>query len=423
MSDVTSYLRSGGLTLLAIGVGGFAADYALNVGLSHLLPPHEFGDYRVARAFAAFFGVAVLLGGDRAAPKALASSLERGETAPAWEYIRFYLGLGLALSTVVIVVTWTVSYLHLGSADPMHHHAVAWLVLSVPIQAAGALASRGLQSARRPFLAAFPWRVALPLLLLLFLSLTAWRLGGLTLETALLLAILSLALVAATQWWQLRQLELPVLERDPGSRAPRLWLHTSVPMMGAFLVTLALSQSDLYFLELLGDEAEVGHYAAAITTAHFLLLVQTTVVGLMAPLVQPALEAGEQASRDTRRRGQRLMLAGLLPAAALLVLGARPILSLFGALYPQAAPALVLLVVGNTAWAAAALSVLWLQYSHRGTWIVAITLATLVVDSAFNALLIPRYGMDGAAAGTAVTMSLAAVAVVLARRHGGELAA
>ena len=419
MTDVSTYLRRGGLALFAVGIGGFLADYALNVGLTRLLPPHEYGDFRVAYEFAAFFAAAVLLGGDRAAPKALAGPLERREWGRAWEYIRFYLGLGLALSAVVIAATWATSWLHVGNTDPLHHHAVAWLVLSVPMLAVGALASRGLQSARRPFLAAFPWRVGLPGLILLALLFTAWVRGGIELHHALLLALAGAAVVSGAQWWQLRRLDLPELSRDPDSRRSRLWLQTSVPMMGAFLVSLALSQSDLYFLEWLGDEAEVGHYAAAMTTAHFLLLIQATVVGLMAPLLQPAIDEGPEAARHTLRRGQRLMLAGLLPAAIVLALAARPVLSLFGPSYLQAVPVLIFLLVGNTTWAAAALSILWLQYTERGAVIVAIAASTLVVDSLLNALLIPRYGMQGAAASTAVTMTLAALAVVVVRRRGG----
>jgi len=420
MTDVSTYLRRGGLTLIAVGIGGFLADYALNVGLSRLLPPHQYGDFRVARELAALLSVAVLLGGDRAAPKALAGPFERREWARVWEYIRFYLGVGLVLSVLAIAVIWSLSWLHVGSTDPMHHHAVAWLVLSVPLLSVGALASRGLQSARRQFLAAFPWRVGLPALILLPLLLTAWVRGGVELHHALLFALAAAAVVSLAQWRQLRRLELPELARDPGFRQSRRWLHTSLPMMGAFLVVLALSQSDFYFLEWLGDEAEVGHYAAAVTTAHFLLLIQTTVVGLMAPLLQPSIDRGPDEARQVLRRGQRLMLAGLLPAALALALAARPILSLFGPSYPHAATVLVCLLAGNAVWAAAALSILWLQYTHRGTAIVAIAAGTLLVDSLLNLLLIPRYGMEGAAASTALTMTLAALAVVVVRRRGGD---
>lgn len=422
MTAISTYLRRGGLALVAVAVGGFAADFVLNVGLSRLLPAHEYGDYKVAHAFAAFFGVAVLLGGDRAAPKALAGPLAAGETARAWEYLRFYLRLGLALSAAVVVATWAASVLHFGTADPRGHHALAWMALAVPVHATGALASRALQSARYPVLASLPWRVGAPALFLLLVGVASRRSGDVALPQVVLLAVATVVLVTGWQWWELRRRRMPRFDRDPAARTPRRWLTTSVPMMGAFLVTLALSQSDLYFLEVLGDEAEVGLYAAAATSAHFLLLIQTTVVGLIAPLVQPALETGPEAALDARRQGERLLLVGLVPAAAILVLAARPILSLFGAGYADAAPVLALLVAGNLTWAAASLSTLWLQYTDRGTVVVAVTVATLAVDSLLNAVLIPRFGMEGAAGGTAVTMTLAAAALVAARRRSTRAA-
>lgn len=421
MSDTASIFRRGGLALVLIAVGGFAADFAFNVGLTHLLPAHEFGDYRVAHAFAAFFGVAVLLGGDRAAPKALAGPLATGATGRAWEYIRFYLGVGLALSTLVIAATWAACVLFHGKAELAGLHPIALLVVAVPLHASGAMASRGLQAAQYPIRASVPWRVGAPLLVLGLIGLTTWWRGGITLPEIVALAVLTVLIVGAWQWWQLWRLKLPRFDRDLEARAPRRWLATSVPMMGAFLVVLALNQSDLYFLEIFGEEHEVGHYAAALTSAHFLLLIQTTVVGLMAPLIQLGLEKGRESGERAYRRGQRLMLAGLVPGAVGLALAARPVLSLFGGGYPAAVPVLELLVVGNLAWAVAALSTLWLQYTERGTVVVAIAAATLVVDSALNALLIPRFGMVGAAAGTAVTMVLAAIAVIVARRRDRHL--
>ena len=415
-TSTARYLRRGGLAVIAIGLGGFAADYALNIGLSRLLDPHEYGDFKVARTFAAFFGAAVLLGGDRAAPKVLAGVLERRETGRAWEYLRFYLRIGLGLSALVIAVTWLASLWHVGSQDPAHHHAVAWLVVCVPFLAVGALASRTLQSVRRPVLAALPWRVGLPALILLALVALAWTRSGLHLVEALGASIAATAMITAWQAWDAHRHALPELRRAPAAAEPRSWLAASLPMMGFFLVTVALAQSDLYFLEILGDEHEVGLYAAAETTAHFLILIQTTVVGLMAPLLSTALEAGGDAPAVIHRRGQRVMLAGLVPALALLVVAGEPILALFGDAYVQAEPELHLLLVANFAWATAALTGLWLQYTGRGHAVVVVAAVTLAIDSALNLVLIPRYGMRGAAASTAATLTLAAVALVIARR-------
>jgi hypothetical protein len=57
-----------------------------------------------------------------------------------------------------------------------------------------------------------------------------------------------------------------------------------------------------------------GGAAAGATSAHFVLLIQVTVIGLVAPLVQPALDRGADAARDVRRHGRQLMLAGVVPA-------------------------------------------------------------------------------------------------------------
>lgn len=417
MSTEANYLRRGAVTLGLVAVGGYLTDYGFNLGLTRSLTPHGYGDFKVAYAFAHLFGLAVLLGGDRAAPMVLSSCLERGQVRRVWEYLRFYLlvatGLGVALTAVV----WTVSYLHVGSIDPHHHHPLAWVVLAVPLNAAAAMVSRTLQSARRPAQAALPWRIGLPALQLALFGLVIGLRGGLAVEEAVAIGIVATASITAGQWFWVRRLGLVEIAREPGFSRPRGWLVASLPMMGSFLVALGLSQSDVYFLELLGDEAEVGHYAAAATAAHVVLLIQTTVIGLVAPIARPAIEKGLAASRSTFRRSQALMLGALVPAVLLLVALAGPIMALFGPEYRVAHSVLVMLAAGNFAWAVAALASLWLQYEGRAGAVVAISASSLVVDSALNLLLIPRYGMIGAAAGTAATLSAAALALAVVRRR------
>jgi O-antigen/teichoic acid export membrane protein len=420
VSTNATYLRRGALTLGAVTVGGYLADYGFNLALTRFLTPHEYGDFRVAFAFAFFFGLAVLLGGDRAAPMVLAPCLERGETRKVWEYLRFYLANACALSLGLAAVVWTASWLHVGSSDPQDHHPLAWVVVAVPINAAGAMVSRTLQAARRPSMAALPWRIGLPLVEIALFALVIATHGQLGVEEAVAIAVAAVAAVAGAQWVWVRRLRLVELARDRAFREPRGWLGASLPMMGSFLVALALNQSDLYFLEALGDDAEVGHYAAASTAAHVLVLVQTTVVGLVAPLARPAIEKGKEASRSTYRQGQSLMLWALIPVAAVLVVAGRPILALFGPEYVAAHAVLELLALGNLSWAAVALASLWLQYRGRAAGVLAISIATLVVDSGLNLVLIPRYGMTGAAAGTAATLSAAALAIVLVHRRGRE---
>ena len=58
-----------------------------------------------------------------------------------------------------------------------------------------------------------------------------------------------------------------------------------------------------------------------------------------------------------------------------------------------------------------------LQYRGRAGAVLAISAATLLADSALNLMLIPRYGMEGAAGGTALTLTAAAAAVIAVHRR------
>lgn len=406
-------MRRLALAMGGVSVTGYAVDYGFNLGLTRFLTPHAYGDYKVAFSFAFFLGLAVLLGGDRAAPMVLSPAIEQGSPRKVWEYLRFYLRTAALLGGGVVLVTWVLSALHVGSSDPQDHHVLALAVVAVPLNAAAAMVSRTLQSAHRPVRATVPWRVGLPLLqLLLFASLVAWR-GKLTVHEAILISIAATAGLTWWQWRDLHRLGLVEVRRDPAARQARAWLTASLPMMGTFLVALALNQSDLYFLELLGDESEVGHYAAASMAAHFVPLVQVALVSLMAPLLRPALDKGAEASRRLFRQGQTLILVSVLPVAAVLVLFAAPILGLFGPSYQDSLGVLMALVLGNVTWALAALSSLWLQYRRRAVAVLVVSIGTLIFDSLFNLILIPRYGMEGAAASTAATLTLAAAAIIV----------
>lgn len=285
MTQNRVYLRRGALVLLAIAVGGFFADYLFNLGLSRLLSAHDYGDFKVTLAFATLSSTLVLLGGDRAAPRVLSDPFERGDNSAAWEYFRFYFWLMLVLSIVLIVGTLVVSGLHFGPIDPQHHHPLAWIVFAVPLIAVGALFGRILQSAKKLGKATLPWRIAFPLLQLILVLIVSHVVAGFNVVWVIMLAFLSSGLIVVWQGWMILRLKLVQFQRAPDLLMPKYWLSMSIPLMSGFVLALILTQSELYMLEILGEERHVGYFAAAVTTAHFLMLIQVTVIGLMMPLI------------------------------------------------------------------------------------------------------------------------------------------
>ena len=398
--------------------GGFLADYAFNLTLSRVFVPHEYGDFKVAYAFAFTCSVIVLLGGDRAAPKFLSTALVTGDNRVVWEYIWFYLRIALVLSAAIVILTTIATVLHIGRADPEHHHPLFHISFTIPLIAIVALLSRVLQAAKRLGAAVLPVRIGLPVLQMVLVVTASFFMETVTLLVVIVLAAAAVVVVGIWQWRRVKALHLVSIERHPELLDQKEALAVSVPMMAAMLVALALTQMDLFMYETLGDEHEVGHFAAAATTAHLVILAQVTVVGLFAPLVAPAMEAGLQAARDLFWHAQRLIVFSSIPLAAGLIYFGGDLLRLFGEGFDDATTALQILTIGYLVSALAALSSVWLQYSGKGQAVVAISIAALLIDAVCNYLWIPTHGLSGAASATACAMSVAAVATwIVIYRH------
>jgi len=408
-SPVRDYLKKGGLILALSVIAGFALDYLFNLTLSRTLPSHEYGDYKVAFAFAAITSVLSLLGGDRVAPRILSGALSQGDNRGVWEFLRFYLLITAGLSLLVILCTALASYWHIGSTDLEHHHPLLLMSLAIPLISTGALLSRILQSAKYLALSNLPWRIALPLLKIALILLLAATLPEVELWHVVAAGITAVCLIIGFQWHKIRQLNLLTLQRAPESFNGNQLLKLSVPMMLAMLLTLALNQTDLFLLEMLAPEHEVGLFAAAATTSHILPVVQTTLAGLFLPLIGPALEGDAGRARALFWHGQKLIGAAVFSLLACLLVAGPWLLSFFGKDYLQAEQALIFLCLAYALWALAAFASTWLQYAGKGSYVIRIGCATLALDAGFNFYLIPLYGINGAAIATLIAMAFAAL--------------
>jgi O-antigen/teichoic acid export membrane protein len=381
--------------------------------LSNTLGAHAYGDFKVAYAFAFLCSVFVVLGGDRAAPKYLAGPLSRGDNRVAWEYMWLFVRVAAVLSAVVIALTVMVSALHLGEVAADEHHALAYLSFTVPLIAVGALLARLLQSAKLLSDALLPWRIGLPAVMIaLLVGFGAFL--ELTLYGVMLIAGSAVVVVVGWLWWRARRRGLLEIHRYPSLLNPRSTLAAAIPMMAAMVLTLALTNADLFLFEALGDEDEVGHFAAAAATAHWIFLAQMAVTSVFAPLIPLAMSAGGQLPRELFWRAQKWVVSAAALLGLVVMAFAPQLLSLFGAGFDHAATAVRLLTLAYVVSCLAAPSSIWLQYSGRGRTVVVIGVAALILDVAGNLLLIPSYGYNGAAAATAIAMAFYAAAIMLA---------
>ncbi|AZZ98225.1 hypothetical protein ELR70_14535 [Pseudoalteromonas sp. R3] len=404
-----NYLKHGALTLCVSVIVGFIVDYAFNLSLSRNLSAHEYGDYKVAYAYATICGVMVLLGGDRVAPKFLAKPLADNATSQVGGFVLFFCKIAVSLSLIVFVFTYLTGYWHIGSWSLEEHHALLWISAAIPLIAIGAILSRVLQSAKMLVYANLPWRIGLPLGKTIAVIALAALLEQVHLWQVIAAGIGLLLIITSLQLAILRKKNLlSFTSLTPVNDGTKL-LMTSVPMMLAMLVTIAISQLDLYMLELLALEHEVGHYAGAVTTAHMLPVAQVSIIALFVPLLGQALDKGEEHAEHVLWQAQRVMVVVVVLLSIALMASGSHLLKLFGEDFFTAKEALRYLILGSCFWAVTAFISTWLQYTGKGKYVVVIGLLTLFTDAILNWLLIPSHGITGAAISTCAALFLASL--------------
>lgn len=419
-STEQGYLERGARAMMIITSVGFALNFVFNLVLSRLLSPEDFGDFKVADSFIDLCQVAVLLGGSVAALRFLPDYMGGPKREAVWEYTRFYMMVMLGMSLLVIAGTAFVTFLNTGPVDLQHHHPLVFAVLVVPVSAAVAMIRKPPQAAKDLRLAFVPYWIGYPIIALALVGLVYMINGEVTDIGAVFIIFVVNVLILIYIWYHVHRRGHMPLKRDTHVSVPKEWLKISMPMMMIVTVQIIVRQTDIYMLEILGGEAEVGLFAACSTIAGVMIVVQSSIVGVLTPLMTQAAEQGTETVAELNRKGQRKLFLIGLPVVVLIAVFADEILGLFGPTYPQAVTALYILLAAFFVQISLTLPAIWLRYCGYVNPVLVVLIGQALLVIGLNFWLIPRYGVTGAAISTAIAYGLGRIAmVILMRRYMG----
>lgn len=241
---------------------------------------------------------------------------------------------------------------------------------------------------------------SIPLVLFLVLYLL-WPDKAFT--AALISWVLGLSAVSVVGWFLMKKYHSFRLVWRPGEQKTLLrYSGKSHPEM---LFQQVLMRGDQLFVGVMLPAAALGHYAMAVAAVELLVIIPEAVTTpLMKRLLQQDAEM-EAMTPFALRITATVMLAGCFGMA---VLGEWLIVILFGVAYKPAYPALLLLLPGLLATCHASILRLDLLGKGRpGTLSFIIGVATLI-NLILNFVLIPRYGIEGAAVANSISYILVA---------------
>ena len=397
-----------GSFVLQVGFAGFAFFNALV--LARVLGAGGYGAFANAMAWVSLLTIPATFGFGILVVRDTAIYRSQGKWALLKGLLRFADRFVLMLSVALAIVAAGVAgWMFSSPSQAMMRHTVWIALLLLPLFALYNLqeaATRGLEyviRARLPGMIVRPGLLLCGIVTLYFL----WP-GHLSAPVAMGVNVFAGIVALGLGFVFLRQLLPAEAKISTPKYTPRPWLKAAFPMLIYGGAQIVLGQTDIVMLGVMRGPREVGLYAAAHRLA--LLLVYVTIANetILAPIVS-RLHAIDEIDRLQKIITKIVRLSSLIvfPIGLLFIFGGAKILIIFGHEFLAAKIALAILSCGrllDVALGSGGLILSMLKHEH----IVAIVFTiTAVINIIFNALLIPHYGVEGAALASAIGLTSA----------------
>lgn len=397
------------LRMLGVGLG-----YGVNVLLARLLGAEGAGVYYLALTVTTIATAFGRVGLDNTLLRFTAANAARGDWNKVLGAYRRGIGLAALASTLVSAITfsgapWIAQGIFSEPAlvEPLRLMALGILPWSLLTLYAELL--RGLEKIAS---ASFVQGLSIPLInipLLLFLGRPLGILGA-----AIAYGVAtSLVLLLSIGLWRRATRQMSGVQ---GSFDARLLLTTSLPLFWLTLMNLTMSWTDTLMLGIWEDSASVGIYGVAMRTAKLTSFILVAANSLAAPRFAALYGQGDYQSLGSLARSVAKLMT-LLAAPVLLVFILAPswVLRLFGPGFASGAPILMILSLGQFVnVVTGSVTYLLIMCGYEKLTRNNVTLYA-ILNVILNAVLIPKFGIVGAAVATATSlalMNLTAVALV-----------
>lgn len=215
-------------------------------------------------------------------------------------------------------------------------------------------------------------------------------------------------------WWVVRQgIHLRVaFDWD----AVRPLVARSAPLVGSALLGLLIYNSDLIFLRFLRDRESVGLYAVAYTLVSFIANMGVAYFLTLLPGLTRTTEVLDDHRAVYHTATAHVFAVGLPIAVGGALLSTQIIGTIFGSGYSESASALRILVWAIPVSLLRDVPVMALLARGREDRILRLTAWAAALSIALNLLLIPPFGLIGAAAATVLTETFRMLVAVAAVR-------
>ncbi|MFO0947992.1 MAG: flippase [Planctomycetota bacterium] len=231
--------------------------------------------------------------------------------------------------------------------------------------------------------------------------------------TAVMICFLAARVAAAAGYLGLAGMRSLFRWRDLQWEVLRGYLAVCPAFLGIMVLSAGMNRVDFILISKLGSERQVAYYSSAYRLFEVALMVPSLLAFVLFPAFARFFEHSRERFDELGRNMIRLLFLAGIPCSILIAVSAEPILSMiYGERYIAATPVLAILIFVPVVTALDQVMTMLLLAGHQQRFDLAVLVLSFTTYVGLLFLLIPPYGIVGAAVATAATAS-----VQLAFRH------
>ena len=416
--DGHGHSRRGALLAFFIRIASAAIAFLSQVLLARWIGAHEYGIFTYVWVWINIIGTLCAAGFATSVVRFVPEYQEAGEHNLVRGFLRtgrlFSSGMGLLATIGGLLIL----YLFDGSIPEYYRVTAAVALIALPAFALTDFQDGVGRSQGWIDLALVPPYIIRPFLLFTFIGgavAVGWAKSA---ETAVYAAIAATWTTAVLQYWMQKKRMLEAVPAGSRQYQFKFWLKVSLPVIAIESFALLMTNMDILLLDLFVTPDQIAIYFAAARTIALIAFVHFSVTAAVTPKFAKLHSSGDLIGlrnflKETRKW---TFFPSLFGGIVLLALG-KPILWLFGPEFTAGYPAMFALVVGLLARSfAGPLQGLMIATGHQNTAALAMG-SVVLINIAFNFLLIPRFGLVGAAAATAIAFTVESILLYVSARR------
>ncbi len=407
---------------------GMALLYGNQVLMARLMGVSQYGYYTVIMTWINFLVTFSIFGFDHSALRFFSMHFGKQEWAKARGFLRFSFRI-IAFASVICMVAWFVFLWNKQQSPNLHDRyprtyseAFLWAMFVIPLLAVIYQSSAIFRSIHQIKLSLASVYVILPLGIsiasIIYYNTNEFKMQ---VDGAVLMNLLVTFLVAMFMIRKIKKNLRPKYHPEEPKFEARLWLGTTITFLAMNILALIIKQADILFVSHYFGPREAGIYSTAVKISALIPFGLSIVEYVYTPRISSMfLKNDRKELQDYISHAARLTVLITVPLAILLIFFGKYLLMIFGKEFQSSYIPLIILIAGQLINVFTGMVGALLTMTGNQNIFLRVYLVAAFADISLNIILVPRFGVIGAATASAVsTIILNSFLYVLVRKKLG----